>query len=365
MAKTDFGAGLRALGQGLEGMAVRQQYLDDEERRRQQIMAQLEAQRAYDQSEWTRRENETNPMVRVPAPVLDYFGMPPTQNAPLMSPLAGAPLPQVARTSAVADWNNMLPAAPKVDQPQGPDYYMQGNSGDLIPGSGNVWSAAQPGWAVQPVGLNGGVGVYRLVPRPLDGAGASGGGTDGAAKIPAAAGAFTDLALGKPEQKVTEAGATDYRHGGYAIPAPELGALPAEYPRMFQQAAADSMAANPAYMDPRNQPFLAQGIQRDIGLEPDLNRAPPFLPEGWSYDVGKQDFRTADPARFNPFRGGEKMQAVDFFKTKLLPQVEPGGVTEIELKKLIRLADEYGLTDAARREIGLPAKGGTSLNEKY
>jgi len=357
MAKTNWGAGLSALGQGLEGIAARM-YAERRQREQQELYDQrLADEREYEAQllrERLAREDEINTQRYGPVIPQGIYTMP------------GVPVPTTTgmfggmRVGPGVELAQKLYPQVKPEKPADPQWMLEAGGRRTL-GFGNPASFQSQGYDVVPGGMDNetGMAIYRMIPRPMDGGGSGGGGAGKQPDIPKAAEGFTERALGPSYQRVTQDGVvTDYSYGGFALPAPELGAMPPEYRRMFEQAAADSMTANPAYINPSNQPALAQGIYQDIGIEPDVNLAPPFLPEGWQYNDRRGEFRSPDANPRNPFRGVEKMRAVQFFREKLLPQVEPGGVTQIELKKLIKMADDYGLDDAARRELGLPAKGG-------
>jgi hypothetical protein len=81
MAKTNWGAGLRALGQGLAGLAeqqsmereramLRQQDLDDRAAQQKWLTGRDAENRAYEEALWNKR----NPMVDLPSETVDYGG---------------------------------------------------------------------------------------------------------------------------------------------------------------------------------------------------------------------------------------------------------------------------------------------------
>lgn len=117
--KFNWGAALTTLGGGLGDYAEQKRREAAMRMLREQQVADLADQRAYDDQRWLERLNITDPVIPVPKDIREYVGLPDVA-APFAVPIPGAPnaiggppAPTLARTSAVGNWQNMMPAAPK------------------------------------------------------------------------------------------------------------------------------------------------------------------------------------------------------------------------------------------------------------
>lgn len=164
--KFNWGAALMSAGQSFDEYAERKRREMMAKALREQQQADLAEQRAYDDQRWLERLNITDPLMPVPGDVREYVGLPesssfavPVPGAAFGAPLGGPPVPTMARTSAVKNWQSMIPEPPK---PATYDYYMQTPDGGYAGFSGNPWTAAGEGRRVNITGTYQGQPVAAL-----------------------------------------------------------------------------------------------------------------------------------------------------------------------------------------------------------
>ena len=226
--------------------------------------------------------------------------------------------------------------------------YVLGQGGSLVPMTAPVGAYEQGGLtALQPTGEASpdGKPVFSVVPNPNKTAS----GLPDAAEIAAASTAFTNQELGGVEQsaKTDKNGnvqTIDIRMGGPAVTVPGLNNLPSEYPRKFQERAAQLMSQDPKWVEPATWPDLAKVI---------TGETLPVMPEGYQFGGGKFTMPKVGPGPDWMYRD-DRISAENFFRDKILPQLKGSSVGDASWAKVKKMADDYGLSNDARARLGLP-----------
>lgn len=362
--KFNWGAALMSAGQSLDEYAERKRREMMAKALREQQQADLAEQREYDDQRWLERLNITDPLMPVPGDVREYVGLPesssfavPVPGAAFGSPLGGPPVPTMARTSAVKNWQSMIPEAPKPAVPPAEVVINRGGQQQVIladptrvpqavaafetalevPVLAGTDAQGRPNYNMVPVPRPTPVPRPSVVagPKPID--------------LQRRADIVTESALGPSTEKTTAGGTTyDFSMGGTQARGDDLQNLvnPAVRRAMWQAAIDSSAAADStgALRWPIDSPtdVLAGKIWETVSPQ----YAEVALPPGWEFRAGDPN-TTADDEFVGIDMGigkfDKKKKPLAFFKEFIVPEVNKAKDEKLGWQALVNSAGQYGL----------------------
>jgi hypothetical protein len=397
----NWGAALQAWGSGLGAIYSDNMRQEEERRKREQELADLNAANIL--AEQIRAERD-GPVIPPPTSGITVGSLPGGGMVPNVAPqanfdYAGVSLPraQFAGQRANPALDSWLQTHPITKQTNTSDYYMKVGDG-YVGFSGSPWAAAGEGRRVNVVGTNNGLPVVELgnwsspgsndpmvpftypnadwvapevrgatinVPYPqyasltnefygrFNEAGKSG---SSPAQVAKAATQITNDLLGDPIKRLSKDGSLiDTRTGGTAVSGPDFNNLVSpELGRGVHQAVQDSLETG---RWPLNSPadVLGANVMRDVGSQY-IDMA---LPAGAQFNPGRANDPTDD--EFTVPGGGRKgipdnapgwvpsrsndrhMKTIDFFKEYIIPTINEAKDAGIGWQGLVKAAKTYGV----------------------